>query len=117
MRILLTSAAALVAGGLLLGLGAQGAQAGPLPVMTSLTADTTAVQSVGWRRRYYRRHRVWPTGPRPAVEDSYGNVIIAAPGEPVIISPVRPRSCGQYRFWNGYACVDARYNDTDLGPR
>jgi hypothetical protein len=29
----------------------------------------------------------------------------------------RPASCGQYRYWNGDRCVDARYNNPYLGPR
>jgi len=31
--------------------------------------------------------------------------------------PVRPLSCGEYHYWNGSACVDARYNDPYLGPK
>jgi hypothetical protein len=36
--------------------------------------------------------------------------------EPVWV-PLRPRSCGRYRFWNGQHCVDARYQPPYLGPR
>ena len=114
MRTRLTFAVALLVGVAALMLGAQSATAGPLPVLTALEVDNTAVQNVGWRRRYYRRHGVWPTGPRGTVQDEAGNTVVAPPGEPVILAPVRPRSCGQYRFWNGFACVDARYNATDL---
>jgi len=42
------------------------------------------------------------------------------PGETpplVLIVPVRPASCGQYRYWDGSRCVDARYHDPYLGPR
>jgi hypothetical protein len=45
---------------------------------------------------------------------------VTVPGEtpPVIaIVPVRPASCGQYRYWDGARCVDARYHDPYLGPR
>jgi len=38
-------------------------------------------------------------------------------GAPVVVVPVRPASCGEFRYWNGVACVDARYNDPYLGPR
>lgn len=116
MRIVLTSAAALIAGGLVFGLGADDAAAAPLPAMTSLSVDTSAVETVGWRQRYYRRHGVWPKGPRRAVDD-----VVVAPiggdGDAVIVAPVRPRSCGEYHYWNGVACVDARYNDPYLGPK
>jgi hypothetical protein len=41
------------------------------------------------------------------------------PGGPPVIAvvPVRPVSCGEYRYWNGTACVDARYNTPYIGPR
>ena len=111
MRILLTSAA-LIAGGLFLGLGAGTANSGPLPAMTLLSADMTGVETVGWRRRYWRRHGVWPSGPRGA-----GDAIVVAPGGTVVVGPVRPASCGEFHYWNGVACVDARYNDPSLGPK
>ncbi len=117
MRILLTSAAALLAGGLVLGLGAGPANAGPLPAMTSPSVDTTAVETVGWRERYYRRNGVWPRGPRRAVDDDVLVAPIGGDDDVVIIAPVRPSSCGQYHYWNGVACVDARYNDPYLGPK
>ena len=31
--------------------------------------------------------------------------------------PARPVSCGEFRYWNGTACVDARYNTPYIGPR
>lgn len=116
MRIFLTSAAALVAGGLVLGLSADTATASPLPALTSPAVDASAVTTVGWRERYYRRHGVWPRGPRRAIDD---DAVVVAPigGDAVIVAPVRPRSCGEYHYWNGVACVDARYNDPYLGPK
>lgn len=115
MRILFISAIALAAGGLLLGLHTERAKAGPLPVMTALSVDAAAVETVGWRKRYWRRHGVWPTGPRP----DGAEVIVTPDGDEdvVIVAPVRPLSCGEYHYWNGVACVDARYNDPYLGPK
>ena len=52
------------------------------------------------------------TGPAPYYYDGYGAP--PAPGyygyEPgvVVRGPVRRGSCGQYRYWNGATCVDAR---------
>ncbi|HUU24230.1 MAG TPA: hypothetical protein VMW68_01500 [Methyloceanibacter sp.] len=116
MRILVTSAAALIAGSLVLGLDAGTANAGPLPAMSALSIDASVVETVGWRERYYRRNGVWPRGPRRAVDD---DVLVAPIGgdDVVIIAPPRPRSCGEFRYWNGVACVDARYNDPYLGPK
>lgn len=31
--------------------------------------------------------------------------------------PARPTSCGQYRYWNGEYCADARYERPYLGPK
>jgi hypothetical protein len=117
MRILLTSAAALVAGSLALGVGAKSVTASPVPAVTHLSADQSAVQTVGWRERYYRRNGVWPSGPRRAIDDDVVVAPIGGDGDVVIIAPARPSSCGQYHYWNGVACVDARYNDPYLGPK
>ena len=35
----------------------------------------------------------------------------------IVVPPPRPASCGEYRYWNGQYCVDARYNRPYLGPR
>jgi hypothetical protein len=34
-----------------------------------------------------------------------------------IDEPARPTSCGQYRYWNGEYCADARYERPYLGPK
>jgi hypothetical protein len=39
-----------------------------------------------------------------------------APPEPPPI-PLRPRSCGKYRYWNGDYCADARYERPYVGPK
>lgn len=33
------------------------------------------------------------------------------------IVPIRPASCGVYRYWNGESCADARYRPPYVGPR
>lgn len=30
---------------------------------------------------------------------------------------VRPASCGEFRYWNGEGCVDARQRRPNVGPR
>jgi len=122
MRLVLTSAAALIAGALVLSAGTTSAPAALLPSMASLDAASTAVQQVDWRRRYYRRNGVWPsvTVPRAVVEEGVivDDDVIVVPNEPVVrIIPARPASCGEFHYWDGEHCVDARYNDPYLGPR
>lgn len=33
---------------------------------------------------------------------------------PTVVVPLRPANCGQYRYWNGQRCVDARVVPPDL---
>ena len=33
---------------------------------------------------------------------------------PVVIRPIRPANCGEYRYWNGQRCVDARAVPPDV---
>jgi hypothetical protein len=33
---------------------------------------------------------------------------------PVVVHPVRPANCGEYRYWNGTRCVDARVVPPDV---
>lgn len=110
MRLVLTLVAALITGGLVLGTGS--ASAGPLPSVSSLSTDTSVVETAGWRRDRRRNNRIRAL--EPIVND---DVIVETDDDIVIIRPVRPASCGQYHFWNGRACVDARYYDPYLGPR
>jgi hypothetical protein len=35
----------------------------------------------------------------------------------VVLIPLRPRSCGKYRYWTGEYCADARYERPYLGSR
>lgn len=46
--------------------------------------------------------------------------VILAPAEgPAIFGwhALRPLSCGEYRYWNGIECLDARDVPPDIGPR
>jgi hypothetical protein len=73
-------------------------------------------------RRYYRRYGYGPyAAPPPLAVPAVPAVPVAPPvvvEEPVVVlPPPRPVSCGEYRYWNGQYCVDARYNTPYLGPR
>jgi hypothetical protein len=78
------------------------------------------IQESGYSRRYCRRYGCPP--PVVVLPDTAPNVAVdvTVPGEtpPIIaIVPVRPVSCGQYHYWDGERCVDARYNNPYVGPR
>ena len=47
------------------------------------------------------------------VPDYYYSVL----PEYVWVSPRRPSSCGEFHYWNGYCCVDARHFRPYVGPR
>jgi hypothetical protein len=48
--------------------------------------------------------------------DVDGDVAVDVPAV-IVLPPPRPLSCGEYRYWDGARCVDARYNKPYLGPR
>ena len=108
-------------GGLLAAPSAATAAPGlaPLPAVT-----TSAVEPVDYARRFYRRNGYYP-GAAPVIVGAPPVVVTAPPvvveGAPVIVevplAPLRPLSCGEFRFWNGEACIDARYNKVDIGPK
>lgn len=58
---------------------------------------------------YDPRPRIWPSHP-PTAFYNY----VEQPTEWV---PVRPRSCGKYRYWDGEYCADARFQRPYVGPR
>jgi hypothetical protein len=108
------------AGGM--GLGATSHDAEASPPSTVFTSITTPppIEEAGWRRQWRRQ------GPPVVVVPDTGvavdtdveiDIDEAAPAAVIVLPPPRPRSCGQYRYWNGDRCVDARYNDPYLGPR
>lgn len=117
MRQLIILAAAFIAGAIGLGDAPDKASAGPVPAVATWNTASPAIEKIGYLRRYYRRN-----GYGPDVEVVVPPVVVEeAPGvlsEPmVMIVPVRPVSCGQYRYWDGDRCVDARYHNPYIGPR
>jgi hypothetical protein len=85
------------------------ALAAPSPSLSSGHATGLVVEA-GWRR-YYERHSYVPVTP-PVVDET-------ASGDVTVLPPMvyRPSSCGEFYYWNGQACVDARFIDPDLRPR
>jgi hypothetical protein len=120
--------AILAGAGICLGVSSLHTEAASLPAVASPVLAAPPVVEVGWRRNW-RRY-----GPPVVIPDVAADVDPAAdadvdaevseqvtvPGEmpPLIaIVPIRPASCGQYRYWDGARCVDARYHDPYIGPR
>lgn len=90
--------------------GPNHADAGAFPPL-SVKSATPLLQKADYWHRYYRQHGY----PPPAVVP----VPVAPPAlNPPIVTevPLRPASCGEYHFWDGAACVDARFNKPYLGP-
>jgi hypothetical protein len=91
------------------------AAASAMPALPSgLHADQAAplVEKAGYWKRYWRRHGYAP-GLVPGADADEAVVVEDGP----ILVPLRPASCGQYHYWDGTQCLDARYHNPDLGPK
>jgi hypothetical protein len=112
MRRSLILVSAFIAGFVIVIMASGHAKAGPQPALMPLQAGPGVVEEAGYLRREYRRQL-----------RRYGYVPEATPyapavvGDDVVFVPLRPASCGEYRFWNGVRCADARYETPYIGPR
>ena len=114
--------AVLAGAGICLGVSSRDTDAAALPAVSSPVAMPALTVETGWRRnwRRYGPPVVIPDAAADVEADAEVSEQVMVPGEmpPVIaIVPVRPASCGQYRYWDGARCVDARYHDPYIGPR
>ena len=105
-----------------LGFGGTAHEAEASPPLTAFTsvATPTPVAEAGWRRQWRRQGEFVVVVPDAGVAvetDVEIDVDEGAPAAVIVLPPPRPASCGQYRYWNGDRCVDARYNNPYLGPR
>jgi len=122
MRHITIALTALIAGVCALSAASQAAP-GPSLSTSVATAQTGMVETVQlFPRRYYRTHpyAVPPAAvvvPPPVVAPVVPETAPVVEGVPVVVVPLRPASCGEYHYWNGVACVDARYNNPYIGPR
>jgi hypothetical protein len=93
MRYAFIAMMAFIAGILISGAPSRAA---PGPILKATAWNVAGViQKVDYWRHYYRRHGVddWHRYYRP----------------PAPLTPVRPLSCGEFRFWDGKRCVDVRF--------
>jgi hypothetical protein len=119
MRHIFIALGALAAG---LGLQAVASEAAPGALITAPAggAGSSLVEKVQvFPRRYYRRYGPGPYAPPPVVVTPAVPVVPPAVVEQpvIVVPPPRPASCGEFHYWNGQYCVDARYNRPYLGPR
>jgi hypothetical protein len=93
-----------------------------LALPSSAISAPAAMPSVIESAQYYTRRPWWRRQgpivvPKEAVETD-PNLAEGGLNPPVVaIVPARPASCGEFRYWDGNRCVDARYNNPYLGPR
>jgi hypothetical protein len=122
MQKVLTFVTVVIGAGIGLGVSSHAAQAASLLAVSSPVAVSAFVVEAGWWRNW-RRYGPDVVIPDAQVEldvDGDADQQITVQGETpplVVIMPVRPASCGQYRYWDGARCVDARYHDPYIGPR
>jgi len=98
------------------GLSALPASAAPLPRASAYGPASATVERIDYWRRYCKFHDC--TSPQVNVTVNAPPPVVN-PDNPAIIAivPIRPVSCGEFHYWNGAACVDARYNKVYTGPR
>jgi len=79
---------------LVLGLGVVALDTGARAVSRSSTWSVEVLRKGGHSEHYFRRHgndwRRYYRRPAPSI-------------------PIRPLSCGEFRFWDGERCVDVRF--------
>jgi len=117
MRLVYMLTVVLVGSALGIGLSSREAAAGPLPAVAATDLAATMIEKAGYWRRYWRRQGYGPDVVLPDAEvdvDVDGDVDVPAI---VVLPPPRPLSCGEYRYWDGERCVDARYHNPYIGPR
>jgi hypothetical protein len=118
MRRILTLMTVVAGGSLCLGLSSHDAEALPSSTNSAPAAMPSAIESAQYyaRRPWFRRQGPVVV-PKEAVETD-PNLAEGGLNAPVIrIVPARPTSCGEFRYWDGERCVDARYNNPYVGPR
>jgi hypothetical protein len=100
-----------------LGFSLQPVAAQPIPALSLSHPAAMAIERIGYWKRNWRRYGYGPGVVVPGADvDVDVDVDTDAPAV-VVLPPPRPASCGQYRYWNGDRCIDARYHDPYLGPK
>jgi len=122
MRPTVTALSGSLACALMLGLAADAlAQAIAVVPADPWVRDSYADYDAPPRVRTYAAPYVYA----PPVRDVYARQVSPVPpagydpaaGTAYLMIPLRPASCGKYRYWNGTRCLDARWDPPYTGPR
>jgi hypothetical protein len=108
---------AFIGGGLLAGIAAHSATATPFPRIAVDVSAASTLEPVGYWKRYCRYNDCTGDANVDVDVDVAPPAVVTLNPPVVVIQPARPVSCGEFRYWDGSACVDARYNKPYLGPR
>jgi len=111
MRHAFIAMMAFIAGIIIVSGAPSHAAPGPVPAATAWDAAGGMIRHVDYWGRFYRRNGYVPIPVPVPVPDAPPVVDVVPP------PPPRPLSCGEYHYWDGEACVDARYNNPYLGPK
>jgi len=115
MRQVFTVVAVLIGAGIVFCISSHDAEAGPLPALSASILTPTLIEKAGYWNRYCKFNDC--TGDANVDVDVTPPAGVTENPPIVAIVPVRPVSCGEYRYWDGERCVDARYNNPYVGPR
>lgn len=101
--------------------------AGFIAPATQATAQTYIAESPRERVPYYDQR---PNGAEGSVSGQPGGIYAERPiptpipvPAPEYLAPtygggvIRPSNCGEFRYWNGHRCADARLDPPYVGPR
>jgi hypothetical protein len=84
------------------------------PIM--LTTLLAAVVFGGSSGGFAQSVEIYPD--KPYYYDEYGKptprVYQYRADPPIVVRPLRPANCGEFRYWNGERCVDARVVPPDI---
>jgi hypothetical protein len=121
MRHVCAVLAVVIGGGIAATVSPPDVNAGSLPAVSDPTVTPALIEPAGYWKRRWRNGYYGPEIVIPDAEvdgDASGDVDVEVDAPAVIVlPPPRPLSCGEYHYWNGDRCVDARYNTPYLGPK
>jgi hypothetical protein len=101
------------------------AAAAPISIGMKVPLVRSDVLQAGYQHNYgdytvdgsYYWPRAYDAPPRSYYEPSYYDSSYYDRSDYRVWSPPRRRTCGEYYYWNGVCCVDARRHPPYVGPK